>query len=72
MPDSEQPTTEQPATEQPTTEQPTTVMPWRRWALVALAVALGLSWFALVAIARWLSPLHTFEVYQGCWTQVSF
>ena len=70
MPDSEQPTTEQPATEQPTTEQPTTVMPWRRWALVALAVALGLSWFALVAIARWLSPLHTFEA-DDWWPQAS-
>lgn len=33
----------------------------RRWGLLALAVALGMSWFAVVWIARLLEPLHSFS-----------
>lgn len=42
----------------------------RRWWLLAIAVALGLSWFGLVVIARWLSPLYTFEAGDW-WPQAS-
>lgn len=48
----------------------TRVRPRRNWWLMALAVALGLSWFALVMIAGWLSPLHTFATGDW-WLQAS-
>lgn len=44
--------------------------PRRNWWLLGLAVALGLSWFGLVVIAWWLSPLYTFETGQW-WPQAS-